>query len=379
MDWARDRGAAVHMDGARLWGCEPFYGRTLAEIAGLFDTVYVSLYKQLGGIAGCCLAGPEDVVAEVREWRRRHGGTLYALWPYAASGLAGLRTRLPRMPAYQEHALAIAEAVGEIPGVEVVPDPPHTPMMHLLLPIGADELRTSALAMAERERIWTWSRSRPTGSARLQQVELEVGDATMGFTPEEFRDVLERLLATEPRWTGSPAPCVKNLEYLEGLGLPDGQARVAAGSPNPGRERPPDSTPQRPDRRPSQACAAQEPTSRESACVKSSSRATRLASSLGIARLVGYLPRGCARIERLATELGGGQEPDGLVSIAQERRNRTRQQLEPFDEDRTVGRHRQRSSTMRSKPSSRNPWKVSNISCGERRSHLSSMSIDRKA
>jgi threonine aldolase len=194
VDWARDRGAAVHMDGARLWGCEPFYGRTLAEIAGLFDTVYVSLYKQLGGIAGCCLAGPEDVVAEVREWRRRHGGTLYALWPYAASGLAGLRTRLPRIPAYQEHALAIAEAVGEIPGVEVVPDPPHTPMMHLLLPIGADDLRTSALAMAERERIWTWPRSRPTGSARLQRVELEVGDATMGFTPEEFRDVLERLL-----------------------------------------------------------------------------------------------------------------------------------------------------------------------------------------
>ena len=68
--------------------------------------------------------GPEDVVAEVREWRRRHGGA-HALWPYAASGLAGLRTRLPRMPAYQEHALAIAEAVGEIPGVEVVPDPPH--------------------------------------------------------------------------------------------------------------------------------------------------------------------------------------------------------------------------------------------------------------
>ena len=99
-------------------------------------------------------------------------------------------------------------------------------MMHLLLPIGADELRTSALAMAERERIWTWSRSRPTGSARLQQVELEVGDATMGFTPEEFRDVLERLLAgLNPRSTRvSRALREKNLEYLEGLGLPDGQA-----------------------------------------------------------------------------------------------------------------------------------------------------------
>jgi len=192
--WARERSAAVHMDGARLWGCGPFYGRTLAQIADLFDTVYVSLYKQLGGITGCCLAGPDDVVAEVSEWRRRHGGTLYALWPYAASGLAGLRKRLPRMPAYQEHARAIASAVNELPGVEVVPDPPHTPMMHLLLPTGADELRTAALAMAEHERIWTWPRSMPTASSHVQRVELEVGDATLEFTPEEFRDVLQGLL-----------------------------------------------------------------------------------------------------------------------------------------------------------------------------------------
>ena len=45
------------------------------------------------------LAGPEDVVADVREWRRRHGGTLYGMWPLAASGLNGLRTRFPRMAA----------------------------------------------------------------------------------------------------------------------------------------------------------------------------------------------------------------------------------------------------------------------------------------
>ena len=46
------------MDGARLWECTPYYGRTLAEIAGLFDTVYVSFYKGLGGLAGSALAGP---------------------------------------------------------------------------------------------------------------------------------------------------------------------------------------------------------------------------------------------------------------------------------------------------------------------------------
>src|SRR6185369_15444353 len=53
VSWARARGAALHLDGARLWESQPFYGRPLAEIAGLFDSVYVSTYKTLGGLAGC--------------------------------------------------------------------------------------------------------------------------------------------------------------------------------------------------------------------------------------------------------------------------------------------------------------------------------------
>src|ERR1700682_5209382 len=48
--WAHAQGAAVHMDGARLWESGPFYGRAYAEIAGLFDSVYVSFYKGIGAI-----------------------------------------------------------------------------------------------------------------------------------------------------------------------------------------------------------------------------------------------------------------------------------------------------------------------------------------
>lgn len=192
--WAGERGAAAHMDGARLWETTPFYGRGLDEIAGPFDTVYVSLYKLPGGLSGCCLAGPEDVVAEVQEWRTRHGGTLFALWPYAASALAGLRIRLPRVPAYHRHALALAEAIRDVPGLEVLPDPPQVPMMHLLLRRDAEGLRAAALDLAEREGVWTWPRFQPTKSPNVQWVELTVGDGTLGFRPEEAREVLLRLL-----------------------------------------------------------------------------------------------------------------------------------------------------------------------------------------
>jgi len=193
--WARERGAAVHMDGARLWSCGPFYDRTLAEIADVFDTAYVSFYKQLGGITGCCLAGPDDVVAEVREWRLRHGGTLFALWPYAASALSSLRRRLPSMPRYVNQARAIAAAIKDLPGVEVVPDPPQAGMMHILLHAPADRLRAAMLRLAREEGIWTWARGQPTASPGVQEVELEVGEATLQFGPGEVRDVLQRLLA----------------------------------------------------------------------------------------------------------------------------------------------------------------------------------------
>jgi threonine aldolase len=192
--WAREREAAVHLDGARLWECTSFYGRTLAQIAGLFDTAYVSFYKGIGGLTGCCLAGEEDVVAEVREWRIRHGGRLFALWPYAASDLAALRRRLPLMPAYVERAGAIADALRDMPGVDIVPDPPPTTMMHLLLNATAESLEAAAVTLAEDEGIWTWASAQTTASPNVQRVELVVGDATMEFGPDEAAVVIARLV-----------------------------------------------------------------------------------------------------------------------------------------------------------------------------------------
>jgi threonine aldolase len=189
VDWARERGAAAHLDGARLWEATAGYGRSPAEIARLFDTVYVSFYKGIGALAGCCLAGPEDVVAEVRDWRRRMGGTLFGLWPGAASALSCLRRRLPLMPAYLERARGVADAVRDLPGVTVVPDPPQTPMLHLLLRTGADELRASVRTVAE-DGLWTWERSMTTGDAAVQRVELSVGDATMALSLPEIRTAI---------------------------------------------------------------------------------------------------------------------------------------------------------------------------------------------
>lgn len=192
-DWARDRGAAVHMDGARLWESTPFYDRTPAEIAALFDTVYVSFYKGLGGIAGCCVAGPRDIIGEVSEWRIRHGGRLFGLWPYAASALTALEQRLPLMPRYYRHARAIADALADIPDVTVLPHPPQTPMMHVQLAVTAEELAARALQIAEQDGIWTYAQAFSRDGPAQQRIEVTVGDATLAFTPKEVQGLFSRL------------------------------------------------------------------------------------------------------------------------------------------------------------------------------------------
>ncbi len=191
--WARDRGAAVHLDGARLWESAAGYGRTPAEIAGLFDTVYVSFYKGIGALAGCCVAGPEDIVAQVREWRRRMGGTLHGLWPNAASALACLADRLPKFPAYLDHARAIAVAMAGVRGVRLIPDPPQVPMMHLLLQVSKEDYAAAAQRLAKDRGIWTPPTCMPTADPGVQRLELSVGDGTLEFEPAEMAEIFAML------------------------------------------------------------------------------------------------------------------------------------------------------------------------------------------
>lgn len=199
---ARSHGTATHLDGARLLESLPHYGKTAAEVSDLFDSVYLSLYKGLGGFAGAVLAGAEQFTAEAREWRHRHGGNMFALWPVAASGLAGLRRRLPLMPRYVDHARAICAELAAIEGVTVVPDPPVTNMARLYLRGTRNAHRAAVRRVAEEEKTWPWSWIGETPSPEQVVVELTVGDATMEWTPAEVRDLVAGLVASAAGFGG---------------------------------------------------------------------------------------------------------------------------------------------------------------------------------
>ena len=196
--WARERGAAAHLDGARLWEAQPYYDRPLAEIAGLFDTIYVSFYKGLAGWAGAALAGPADLVDEAKVWRRRHGGTLISLWPLALTGLVGLRSRLGGMAEGLARARRLAAAVAGLDGVEVVVDPPQCALVHVRLRQTEEGFARASLALA-RERGWAVPfRCRPSESPRWVVSELTVDGNGEDWPAEDLREVYFRLAARAP-------------------------------------------------------------------------------------------------------------------------------------------------------------------------------------
>jgi threonine aldolase len=193
VQWARDRGAAVHLDGARLWESQPYYDRPHAEIAGLFGTVYVSLYKGLEGVRGAVLAGDDDTIRHAEVWRQRLGGAIPDAWPLAVAALIGLDDVLPRMSAFRDHAVAIARALGA-GGICVVPETPQTPMFHVLLPVdAAAATRVRDELIAERG-VQVFSHARSESVPGRCRFELTVGENAMEFEPHEVVELIDELV-----------------------------------------------------------------------------------------------------------------------------------------------------------------------------------------
>ena len=193
--WARERDAALHLDGARLWQCGPFYERELHEIAELFDTVYVSLYKDLGGLGGCVLAGAEDVIAEARVWRVRHGGRLSSFEAIALSAERGLDEVLPQMASFVSKAQEIGAALASIDGVEVRPDPPQVAMLHVFVRAELDQVRDALLDIAEERKTLIAGWFFPTQVPSVQVAELAIGPSTLDVPTDEIAELYAELLS----------------------------------------------------------------------------------------------------------------------------------------------------------------------------------------
>ncbi|MFD9301887.1 threonine aldolase family protein [Streptomyces sp. NPDC060048] len=199
---ARERDAAVHFDGARLWETTVHFGRSLPEIAALADSVYVSFYKSLGGISGAALAGSRSLVAEARVWRHRYGGQVFRQFPAALSALAGLDRELAKLPSYVRGARTVAAALSsalaaspEVPWFRVHPEVPHTHQFQVWLPYDADRLNEAGVRLAEDTGTVLFRRWSPDGPPGLSVTELEVTEPGLSWTEADVATAVSDFVA----------------------------------------------------------------------------------------------------------------------------------------------------------------------------------------
>lgn len=120
---AHEKGASVHLDGARLFNAATALGiADVRELTQYCDTVMCCLSKGLCAPVGSVLAGPKDLIWRARRARRILGGGMRQGGFLAAAGLVALRDMTGRLQEDHDNAKFLASALDSIDGVQVFHD-----------------------------------------------------------------------------------------------------------------------------------------------------------------------------------------------------------------------------------------------------------------
>jgi len=192
---AASLGLPLHMDGARVWSTRPhFDGHSYDQIADGFSTLYVSFYKDIGGLFGAALIGDEKFINDARIWRARMGGLLVDTTVMTADTLRLLDKRIDQMDRFVAKAKELAKAVADIDGVELSPSLPQINMFHILLPCDAETAKGARDTVAEQLGIWLcngfWSYEAEGRCA----MEITVGEKAAAMEPTKFKTAVEALV-----------------------------------------------------------------------------------------------------------------------------------------------------------------------------------------
>ncbi len=190
---AKEKEVLLHLDGARLWESTDFLGKKYHEITSLFDSVYVSFYKILGGISGAILAGSETFVQEAKVWQRRHGGNIIHQFPAVIAAQKGIKEDLPKIPSYIERAREVAKAINELEGVETLPKVPHTNMFKVMLGKKLEEVVDKAFKEMMKKDLLLFKMLQEEGNAC--SFEVHIGNAAEEVGTEEVCLLLKKIMA----------------------------------------------------------------------------------------------------------------------------------------------------------------------------------------
>ena len=195
----KKQGMRAHLDGARLWETQPFYGKDYNEICEGFDSVYVSFYKGIGALPGAMLLGSVEFIEQAKRWQRRAGGTIQTLAPQVASAAMLFDTRIASMAGFCSRAKSLAMVMQSIPLVKCVPREPQVNMMHVVLPFSVDCAEAARDQIVLQDGLRLFGRAIKIGE-KESYFELTVGDNLLGISDNQVAEVFERFIVIGQQW-----------------------------------------------------------------------------------------------------------------------------------------------------------------------------------
>jgi len=117
--FTREKGLALHVDGARIFNAVVEYGCPLKEITQYCDTFTICLSKGLGTPVGSLLVGSHEYIRRANRWRKMTGGGMRQAGILAAAGLYALKNNVARLKEDHSNAAWLAAQLQEI-GADVM-------------------------------------------------------------------------------------------------------------------------------------------------------------------------------------------------------------------------------------------------------------------
>lgn len=188
----KEKGIRLHLDGARLLEILPYYQKTAEEVCALFDSVYISMYKGVGGIAGAILAGDETFTKEAVIWKRRHGGDLISLYPYILTAEANFEARKGKFGEYYEQAKDLAGRYNQCHGVTTIPAVPVSNMFHVHVRLPKERFEQILLSICEETGVGISHYARKVDE-HSSYYEVSIGDRYANVPAEKLASVFQVL------------------------------------------------------------------------------------------------------------------------------------------------------------------------------------------
>ena len=147
---ARKKGAAVHLDGARINNAAFYLQTPVDQLVAEVDTVMFCLSKGLSAPVGSMLCGSRDFILEARRTRELLGGKLRQAGIVAAAGIVAIEQQRERLIEDHQHARLLAESIADNPNIKIDMKEVQTNIVRMDVSPGGQDARKLQAAFESR-------------------------------------------------------------------------------------------------------------------------------------------------------------------------------------------------------------------------------------